>query len=464
MRYFPVFLDTRARPVLVVGGGETAVAKLRLLSKSDAAITVFAPHPAPEILAWAAAGALTVEARPLTPGDVAANALVYAAEDDADRDARTRAIGRSAGALVNVVDNLTDSDFLTPAIVDRDPVTVAIGTEGAAPVLARRIKADVEAMLPAALGQLTRIARGFRDHAARLPAGRARRAFWSRFFFGRGPDALRDGGTGGAEAALESLFADAGAAGPASGRVVFVGAGPGDPDLLTRKALAALHDADVVIHDRLVSAEILELARREARLIEAGKTGFGQSWLQDDINAEMVRQAAEGQLVVRLKGGDPTIFGRLDEETAALRAAGVPFEVVPGITAASAAAAGLGQSLTSRGRNSGYRVLTAHDLDGFAELDWRALAQPGAVATVYMGKRAATFLSGRLLMHGADPQTAVTAVENVSRVNQRVVASTLARLGADLAAAAPSGPVVLLVGVAAGEAAAPAGQQRSAQA
>jgi uroporphyrin-III C-methyltransferase len=230
--------------------------------------------------------------------------------------------------------------------------------------------------------------------------------------------------------------------------VCFVGAGPGDPDLLTIKALKALQEADVIIHDRLVSAGVLALAGHQARLVDVGKEGFGPSTPQAHIDALNVKYARQGLRVVRLKGGDCTIFGRLDEEIEALEEAGLPFHIVPGITAASAAVAGIGQSLTRRGRNASARIITGHDMKGFADQDWRALAQHGEVTAIYMGKKAARFIQGRLLMHGAAPDTPVTVVENASRGDQRVLASTLADLPATLDAQALNGPALLLYGLA----------------
>lgn len=230
--------------------------------------------------------------------------------------------------------------------------------------------------------------------------------------------------------------------------VIFAGAGPGDPDLLTRAALRAIDEAEVVIHDRLVAQPILDLIPGGARRIDVGKTGFGPATAQDEINRLIVAQARTGARVVRLKGGDPSLFGRLDEETAACDAAGLRFVVIPGITAASAAAAALGQSLTRRGRNAALRLLTGHDMQGFADHDWSALARHGSVAAIYMAKRAARFVQGRLLMHGADPATPVSVVEHASLPGQRVIASTLATLAADLAAAAPEGPALILLGLA----------------
>ena len=230
--------------------------------------------------------------------------------------------------------------------------------------------------------------------------------------------------------------------------VAFVGAGPGDPDLLTLKALRALQTADVVIHDRLVSAEILALVGPQTRLRNAGKEGFGPSLTQGAINDMIVDEALSGARVVRLKSGDPTVFGRLDEELDAVLEAGLDYSIIPGLTSASAAVAALGQSLTKRGRNTAVRLITGHDMQGYADHDWRALARDGEVAAIYMAKKAARFIQGRLLMHGAAPGTPVTIVENASRPDQRIVAATLATLPAILAEADMTGPALLMYGLA----------------
>ena len=453
MRHFPIFLELRARRVIVCGAGETAVAKLRLILKTEARVTVFGENPHPQIVRWAAEGRLVHMDRRIEPGDAVCAALLYGANDDAAEDARAAGIGRMAGALVNIVDNLEDSAFITPAIVDRDPVTVAIGTEGAAPVLARRIKAENEERLPAALGVLARAGQAFRARAEALPHGRTRRDFWSAWYDEAGPTALAEGTD--LDAALEVLLAAflrrAETAEP--GRVALIGTGPGDPELLTLKARRLLHEADVVIHDRLVPPAILELARREAIVVEVGKTPGGASWSQDAINVLMVEHAAGGATVARLKSGDPAVFGRLDEEMDALDEAGIAFEIVPGITAASAAAASVQVSMTRRGRNRDFRLVTGHDMKGFAEQDWRGLAAPGAAAAVYMGVRAARFVQGRLLMHGAERAMPVTVVENASRPQQRVLSTTLDALPAAMDEAGIPGPAVLLLGLAARRAA-----------
>jgi uroporphyrin-III C-methyltransferase/precorrin-2 dehydrogenase/sirohydrochlorin ferrochelatase len=452
VRYFPIFADLDDTLVIVSGAGEMAAAKLRLLLKTGARIAVFGEEPLPQIEEWARQGRLSLAARTIEQADVAGARLLYAANADAAEDASAAALGRSAGAWVNVVDNLADSEFITPAIVDRNPVVVAIGTEGAAPVLGRRLKAQFEHQLHSDIATLARVAKDFRPLAAKLPCGRKRRAFWNEYYENVGPTAFAGGGEPALEEALAELLevhllADS-AATKQPGKVWIVGAGPGDPELLTHKASRALHDADVVIHDRLVSGDILELARREAEFIEVGKTPGGKSWSQDDINALMIEHATKGLHVARIKSGDPTVYGRLDEEMDALDASGIAFEIVPGITSASAGAAAAKVSMTKRGRNSSFRFITGQDVDGFAEHDWKGLAEPGAAAAIYMGVRAARFIQGRLMIHGASPDTSITAIENISRTDQKIVSATLATMIDAFEAAGLKGPAILFLGLA----------------
>ncbi len=448
MKHFPIFLAVAGRRIVLSGGGDAAMAKLRLLMKTEAHLTVIAAEIAEDIRKWADQGKLQIIERAMEPGDALCAALFYAANEDDAEDTRVSAIAHAEGALVNIVDNLADSQFITPAIVDRDPVTVAIGTEGAAPVLARAIKADLEERLPTSLGVLARIGKTFRHAVDVLPMGRKRRDFWSSFYFGSGPKALADDGEAAVIPALEALLDVHVMQKAKAGSVDLVGAGPGDPELLTLKARNALDKADVVIHDRLVTGEILELARREAVIIDAGKEGFGKSMAQADIDALIVQHALDGHHVVRLKAGDPTVFGRVDEEIAAIAAHDIPYTIIPGITAASAAVASIGQSLTKRGRNSAVRLITGHDTKGYADHDWKALAQHGEVAAIYMGKKSARFIQGRLLMHGADPATPVTIIENVSRADQQIIATTLAELEPTLTQADLKGPAITFYGLA----------------
>lgn len=447
MDHFPIFLSTKAARIIIAGGGDAALAKLRILMKSSAKITVFASEPAPEIEQWHHQGRLSLVPRAMDYGDALCATLFYAASEDAEEDARTARLAMTCGALVNIVDNLDDSQFITPAIVDRDPVTIAIGTEGAAPVLARAIKADLEERLPQGLGTLARIGKTFRKASYALPFGRARRDFWRDYYFNTGPKAVSEGEKH-VLPALNMLL-DTHLGKPArAGHVAFVGGGPGDPELLTLKARRALDEADVVIYDRLITPEILELARREAVMIDVGKEGFGPSTPQEHINALLVEHARTGAQVVRLKSGDATVFGRLDEEIDAVDTHGIGWHIVPGITSASAAVAAIGQSLTRRGRNASVRFLTGHDTRGFADHDWTTLARAGEVAAIYMGKKSARFIQGRLLMHGADRHTPITLIENASRTDQRVIETTLAALPATLEAADMSGPALTFLGLA----------------
>ena len=447
MQHFPIFIAVQNRKIVLSGGGEAAIAKLRLLMKTEAKIVTFAAEACDEIKAWAAQDRLQLVPRALGAGDVTGAVLFYAANESAAEDARVAKIAEAAGALINIVDNLAESQFITPAIVDRDPVTVAIGTEGAAPVLARAIKADIEAQLPTNLGILARIGKAFRDQARALPYGRGRRDFWSDFYFRAGPQAFAKSGPRAVKTALSDLLLMHLSKTPRKGHVAFVGAGPGDPDLLTLRARRLLDRADVILHDRLVAPEILELARREAHIIEVGKIGFGPATSQDDINALLCVHALKGAQVVRLKGGDPTLFGRLDEELDACDAQEIAWSIVPGITAASAAVASIGQSLTKRHRNTDVRFLSGQDIKGFADHDWTLLARPNEIAAFYMSTTAARFIQGRLLMHGAATKTPITLVENASRADERVVATTLVDLAQCHQTHAFQGPVLSLYGL-----------------
>ena len=333
LQHFPVYLRLTGERVVVAGAGEAAVAKLRLLRKTEAVLSVFGAGAAAEIRAWHRQGALRHEPRPVRASDVAGAALLYAAGEDAAADRRVAALGRRLGVPVNVVDNLAASDFITPAIIDRDPVTVAIGTEGAAPVLARTLKAEFEARLPSSLGALARIAGAGRPAAAGLPAGRARRQFWSSFFR-HAPAAHARGGEPAAAALVDDLLAAHGRSGraPLPGSVSLVGAGPGDPELLTLRARRRLHDADLVLFDAEVAPAILELARREAAQVCVGRAGSTRA-APEALPARLVAEARAGLHVVRLVAGDPAAADGLQAEIDALEAADIAWETVPGIPA-----------------------------------------------------------------------------------------------------------------------------------
>lgn len=444
MRYLPIHVDTRGYKIAVIGGGDAAEAKLRTLILTEAEITVYADELNPEIVLWKEQGKLKHLERDINDAEIRSAQLVYAATKDDEVNARLSRRIQGLGKLVNAADYQKGCSFITPAIVDRSPVVVSIGTEGASPGLSRAIKADLESRLPSGLGRLAEHIRHLRAKVkTHLPNIADRQRLWGDIL-GRGDlqKVLRqseDKLTAQVDAVLNGKPALA-------GHVALVGAGPGNPDLLTYQARQALAAADVVIYDRLVSKDVLSLSRREAEYIHVGKTPYGKTITQDEITALIVEKASEGLFVVRLKGGDPLIFARADEEIDALKAHGLSYTLCPGITSAAAAAAALGVSLTSRGKNSAVSFMTGHDTKGFAEQDWRALAEDGGRAAVYMGLKAARFIQGRLLMFGADPNKPVTIVENASRSEQRIVESCVGALADDLTREGVSGPAILMVG------------------
>lgn len=446
MKYFPIFADVEHAEVLVAGGGEQAAQKVRLLLKTNARITVIAETASPELETLARQGRLAIVRRPFAVADVAGKRLVYAATGDRQQDAAVSHAAQALGIPVNVVDAPELSTFITPAIVDRDPVTVAIGTEGAAPVLAREIKTRLEQWLPANLGSLARRAQGLRDLVAgSIPDARARRRLWERLL--QGP--FRHAVLTGAETEAERILAAElkGTAAPSQGRVALIGCGPGDPDLLTLKALQRMQEADVLVIDRLVNPKILDYARRDAERIYVGKMPRGPATSQAEIDRILVREASAGKVVARLKGGDPFIFGRAAEEMAALQAAGIAVEVVPGITAAHACAARVGLPVTLREHVRQFSVLTGTTADGAPEHDWRALAAEGAAFAIYMGVGNAPLLRRNLLAAGAAPSTSVVIVENGTLPNERAAATTLQDLSDAIAQLGIAGPAVIFVGL-----------------
>jgi uroporphyrin-III C-methyltransferase/precorrin-2 dehydrogenase/sirohydrochlorin ferrochelatase len=445
MRFFPIFLDLDQATVLVLGGGEQAAQKLRLLQKTPARLVVMTGAACAEIEQLAATGRIELVRRPFRPRDLDGVRLVVAAVDDDALLASVASAARAMNVPLNVVDRQDLSSFITPSIVDRDPLVVAIGTEGTAPVLARRIKAMLEPLLPAGLGRLARFAAGWRATVAeRLADAGTRRSFWERFFDGPIADSVLAGAMGAATEAVERAVESATPA--RRGSVALVGAGPGDPDLLTFKALQRLQEADVIVVDRLVPKAILDRARRDARRIEVGKTPGGRSTPQAEIESILVREALAGNKVVRLKGGDPLVFGRAVEEIGALTAAGIAWEVVPGITAALACAAAVGLPLTEREARRGLTLLTGHASDGPAEHDWQALARPGQTLAVYMGVGAAPHIQARLLAAGIDRLTPVTIVENGTLPQQRAVTGAVGNLVETLIDGGIKGPAMIFVG------------------
>lgn len=448
VQYFPVFFDLEGQAVLVVGGGEVALRKVTLLERTGAAITLVAPDVAPELLERAAAGQLTLRQREFLPADLDGARLVIVATARRAVNRWIANLSEARAIPVNVVDDKEASRFIVPAIIDRDPVLVAISTAGTSPVLARRLRERLEAVLPKRLGSLALWLRGLRRSSQdQLRDTDERRRFFETLVDGPAAKRFIDGDPHGAERIARQLLAATAASAPAAGDVTLVGAGPGDPELLTLRALRALQDADVILYDRLVSAAILDFARRDATRICVGKSAGGaDSTSQQEINELLIRHAALGKRVVRLKGGDPFIFGRGGEELQALVQAGVQFSVVPGITAAAGCAAYAGIPLTHRDHAHAVSFVTGHADRNGIEPDWRALTAPGVTAVFYMGLARLEHIVSRLRAQGADAALPAALIVHGTLPTQRVVTGTLESIVGMAAEAALESPTLLVVG------------------
>jgi uroporphyrin-III C-methyltransferase/precorrin-2 dehydrogenase/sirohydrochlorin ferrochelatase len=430
-----------------VGAGAVAARKIDLLIKAGARIAIVAPEIKSEALAaLVAANRVTHLAEPFAPRHVPGHTLVVAATSHRAVNAAVSRIAQDYNIPVNVVDDPQLSSFIVPAIVDRAPVTIAISSDGVAPVLARLIRARIEAAIPVSIGRLAELAARFRKLVRRrLPDLARRRRFWESAFEGRIGALAVDGRDREAETLLAEALMRA-ERDETVGEVALVGAGPGDPDLLTFGALRLLQSADVVVHDRLVSREILGLARREAERIDVGKSAAGKSASQDEINALLVKLAREGKRVVRLKGGDPFMFGRGGEEMEALAVHGIAVRAVPGITAAVGCAAYAGIPLTHRDHAHACVFVSGHRRHDAPEPDWAALAQPDHTLVIYMGLGALPEIAAKLVAHGLASSTPAAAIENGTREDQRVVVGTLATLPKRVAEEDVSGPTLIVVG------------------
>jgi uroporphyrin-III C-methyltransferase/precorrin-2 dehydrogenase/sirohydrochlorin ferrochelatase len=441
---FPAFHKVAGRRVVIVGGGPAAGAKIRLLSETTADIVVFVDAMDKATGADLIAAHGEWRGRFPSLNDLTGSALVFAATGDAARDGEVAALARRAGVPVSVVDRPDLCDFYTPAIVNRAPLAVAIGSEGTAPVLARHVRARIEALLAPAFGDLAALAERFRERVSKALATVAlRRRYWASFFSGAVAENVFAGRFDEAEAEATHLLE----IGPnRSGHVALVGAGPGAEDLLTLRAQRALQEADVIVYDRLVPDAVVAQGRREARRVYVGKAKGARELTQDQINALIVREALAGNSVVRLKSGDPLIYGRAGEEMAALRAAGISFNVVPGITAAFAAAAEAEIPLTLRDSSSALIFATGHDADGETLPGWAGLALAGATVAVYMGRTVAAKVAARLIEAGLARSTPVAVIENASRPDRRAYAGRLDQLAVIAGGHDLTGPVLILVG------------------
>jgi uroporphyrin-III C-methyltransferase/precorrin-2 dehydrogenase/sirohydrochlorin ferrochelatase len=443
--FLPIFLDLREQPCLVVGGGEVAARKCALLARAGARVTVLAPALGPQLQAQAAAQRIAHRAAAFRDADLEGFALAIAATDDQTVNRAVAAAARARRMPVNVVDQPALCSFILPSIIERAPLTVAVSSGGASPVLARLLRARLETLIPAGYGRLAALARDFRDRVkARLQPGERRR-FWERVLQGPVAEMVLGGRDAEARAALEATLADTRLS-FSGGEVSLVGAGPGDPDLLTFRALRLMQQADVVVYDRLVSPPILDLARLEAERIYAGKERAKHALPQEDINRLLVRLAKEGKRVVRLKGGDPFIFGRGGEEIDTLAAEGIPFQVVPGVTAAAGCASYAGIPLTHRDYAQSVVFVTGHMKDGKLDLNWRSLAQPRQTIVFYMGLLGLDQLCQQLVAHGLPAATPAALVQEGTMPRQRVLAGTLETLPAIVREGSVHAPTLVIIG------------------
>ncbi|HMN72953.1 MAG TPA: siroheme synthase CysG [Rhodoblastus sp.] len=447
----PAFFRLAGRRCLVAGGSDGAAWKAELLASAGAEVDVYAAEQGERLARLAAESAeVTLHRRAWKEADLVGAVIAVADAGSDDEAAIFRDAAHAAGAVVNVVDRPAFCDFQFGSIVNRSPLVVGISTDGAAPVFGQALRARIETLAPQGFAAWAQAARDWRDDiSARNLPFRARRRFWEAFAdlaFARSDVAPTEAD----RQALLTAISDEAVVAAGRGRVILVGAGPGDPELLTLKAVRALQSADVVLYDGLVSPGVLDFARREAEKIDVGKRGYRPSPDQPAITAKLVELAAAGRFVVRLKGGDPSIFGRATEEIEALQAAGLDVEIIPGVTAASGAAASLRASLTERDHARRVQFVTAHGREGALpdDLDWRALADAGATTVVYMGVRTLAALVDRLISEGLDPATPAILVDRATWPDERRVAATIGTIVEEAGRANPAGPSLMLIGAA----------------
>ncbi|WJH40203.1 siroheme synthase CysG [Aliirhizobium terrae] len=441
---FPAFFRVRGNRVAIFGNSDEAFAKARLLANTDAEIVAYAEEPEADYAAWLAAQGIDPIRQSFSAEQVIGATLVFAATGEAEEDQAIVTAARAAKIAANAVDQPDYCDFFTPAIVNRAPVAIAIGTEGAGPVLAQMIRARIDQMLSPSLGRLASLAADYRDAAERMvPRGVSRRIFWRRFFSGDVADAVDANDHASARRAANALLSTSG---KAEGKIWLVGAGPGAEDLLTLRAQRVLMEADAIVYDALVPQAIVDMGRRDAERLSVGKRKNCHSKSQDEINRLLVDLGRQGKRVVRLKSGDPLVYGRAGEEMAALRDAGIAYEIVPGITSAFAAAADFDLPLTLRGVASSLIFTTGHDLTGKVLPDWASLAISGATIAVYMGRTVAASVAERLMGAGLSSDTTVAVIENASRADRRLFHGVLGELPELEARDDLDGPVMVIIG------------------
>ncbi|MHB1231241.1 MAG: siroheme synthase CysG [Burkholderiales bacterium] len=447
MDFLPIFFDIRGKRCLVVGGNEIAARKTALLLHAGASVMVAAPALAAAFKELSAQDRLSHHPGAFDPHLLDGMALVIAAHEDF---AVNRAVSEAAKARqlpVNVVDTPALCSFVLPSIIDRSPILIAVSSGGASPVLARMLRARLETLIPAAYGRLATLAGQFRDKVKqRFARPENRRIFWEKVFQGPIAEMVFAGQDQAAQHALDDMLAQETEAAKPMGEVYLVGGGPGNPDLLTFRALRLMQQADVVVHDNLVTPAVLDMARRDAERIYVGKQRDNHALPQEGINELLVRLAKEGKRVLRLKGGDPFIFGRGGEEIETLAQHGVPFQVVPGITAASGVASYAGIPLTHRDHAQACIFVTGHLKDGSMDLDWEMLARPHQTIVIYMGLHGLPTLCQQLIAHGLTAATPAAIVQQGTTSKQRVITGTLASLPAIADSAKLQAPTLIIVG------------------
>lgn len=446
MQYFPVFFDLHAKRVLVVGGGDVAARKVSLLFRAGAEVNVISPGLCESLQNRVANGEVKHEARVFEDADLDACVLVVAGTDDQAVNQRVSELAHAKCIPVNVVDQPALCSFIVPSIIDRSPVQVAVSTGGASPVLARLLRARLETMIPSAYGRLASLMNEFRDKVkSKLADEGKRRRFWEDVAQGSIAELIFSGKEEAAREAMHTAV-DAAQVEEDRGEVYLVGAGPGDPDLLTFRALRLLQQADVIVYDRLVSSEILDMARRDADLVYVGKERDKHTLPQEDINLLLARIAKKGKRVLRLKGGDPFIFGRGGEEIDTLMQEGVRFQIVPGITAAAGAASYAGIPLTHRDYAQSVTFVTGHLKDGSMNLNWPVLAQPHQTLVVYMGLLGVKTLCAKLIEHGMSADMPMAMVQKATTREQKVLVGTLGTMPELLDNTTIKPPTLIIVG------------------
>jgi uroporphyrin-III C-methyltransferase/precorrin-2 dehydrogenase/sirohydrochlorin ferrochelatase len=445
MNYLPIFIDIKQKPCLVVGGGDIALRKINLLLKADAAITCVSKDCCDGIEKLVKDNKITRIEKAFEATDINAQVLIVSATDDSDLNAQVSELAKVANIPVNVVDSPDLCSFIMPSIVDRSPIVIAISSAGKAPVLARLIRAKLESTIPHAYGKLAELAGNFRDQVkAKFNNIEDRRYFWEKTFSGIVAEKVFSGKVDEAKADLQAQLD--GSRDSGVGEVYLVGGGPGDPDLLTFKALRLMQQADVILYDRLVSDGVMELVRRDAELIYVGKERDNHAVPQGDINQLLVDLAKQGRRVCRLKGGDPFIFGRGGEEIETLAENGIPFQVVPGITAASGCSTYSGIPLTHRDYSQSCRFVTGHLKDGSMNLPWNELAVEQQTIVFYMALVGARHLSEQLIAHGMRGDMPVALVEKGTTPDHQVYVTTLAGLPDLVENTTIHAPTLIIVG------------------